>query len=99
MVRLPRPEQDLKTQTTYSTPLKHGSEDSQYSGAYALQVWWRPVSCEAKIRGRGEVLCAKSTFFLVWAVNRHGPSLPTALLTGFSMMEGKSCFVFCFLER
>ena len=57
-------------------------------GAYALQVWWRSVSCEARNHGSGEVLCAKSTFFLVDAVNRNDPSLPTALLAGFSTMKG-----------
>ena len=68
-------------QTTYS---------SQHSGAYALQVWWRSVSCEARNHSSGEVLCAKSTFFLVLAVNRNDPSLPTALLAGCSTMKGKS---------
>ena len=53
-VRLTRLKQDLKTQTTYG--LKLGSEDSQLRGAYALQVWWRPVSCEARTRGSSEVL-------------------------------------------
>ena len=42
------------------TALKLGSEDSQLSGAYDLQVWWRPVSCEGRTRGSGEVLCAKN---------------------------------------
>ena len=46
------------------------------------------MCCEARIRGSGEVLGAKSTFFLVWALNRNDPSLPTALLTGFSTMKG-----------
>ena len=31
----------------------------------------------------------------MWAVNRNDPSLPTALLTGFSTMKGiLLCFVF-----
>ena len=49
------------------TTLKLDGEDSQLSGEYALQVWWRKVSCEARTRGNGEVLCAKSEkhFFLV----------------------------------
>ena len=46
------------------------------------------MSCEARNHGSGEVLCAKSTFFLVDAVNRNDPSLPTALLAGFSTMKG-----------
>ena len=29
------------------------------------KFWWLPVSCEARNRGSGEVLCAKSAFFLV----------------------------------
>ena len=44
------------------TALKLGSEDPQLRGAYALQVWWRPVSFEARTCGSGEVLCEKSTF-------------------------------------
>ena len=47
------------------TALKLGSDDSQLRGAYALEVWWRLVSCEARTCGSGEVLCAKNTFFLV----------------------------------
>ena len=55
------------------------------------------MSCEARTRGSGEVLWAKSTFFLVYqggsepreAVNRNDLSLPTALLAGFSTMKGK----------
>ena len=89
-VRLPRPKQDLETQTTYVFKLR--SEDSQLGEAYdAFQVWWRPVSCEARTRGSGEVLCAKSMFFLVQAANRNDPSPPPALLAGFSTM---TCFVF-----
>ena len=41
-VRRPRPKRDLETQTTYSyspQTCKLGNEDSQFSGAYALQVW------------------------------------------------------------
>ena len=74
--------------------LKLGTEDSQLSGAYALQVWCRPVSCEARNHGSGEVLCAKSTFFLVYAVNRNDPSLPTHTARRFQYDEGKTCFVF-----
>ena len=48
-----------------STDIKLGSEDSQFSGAYALYVRWRPVPCEARTRGGSDVLCAKSTFFCV----------------------------------
>ena len=44
------------------TALTTSSEESQLSGAYALQVWWRSVSCEARTCGSGEVLCEKSTF-------------------------------------
>ena len=44
--------------------------------------------CPARNHGSGQVLCAKSTFFLVLAANRNDPSLPTALLAGFSTMEG-----------
>ena len=47
------------------TALKLGSGVSQLNGAYALEVWCLPVSCEARTRGSGEVLCAKSAFFLV----------------------------------
>ena len=47
------------------------------------------VACEARTHGSNEVLCANSTFFLVQAVNRNDPSLPTALLAGFSTMKGK----------
>ena len=71
------------------TALKLGSKDSQRSGAYAPQVGWRFVSYEAKTRGSGEVLCANSTFFLVYAANRNDPSIPTALLAGLSTMKGK----------
>ena len=46
------------------------------------------MSCEATNRGSGEVLCAKSTFFLVYSVNRNEPSLRSALLAGFSTMKG-----------
>ena len=46
------------------------------------------MSCEARNHGSGEVLCAKTTFFLVQAVNRKEPSLPTALFAGFSTMNG-----------
>ena len=46
------------------------------------------MSCEARTHGSGEVLCAKNTFFLVYAVNRNDPSLPTALLAGVSTMKG-----------
>ena len=54
------------------------------------------VACEARTHGSNEVLCANSTFFLVQAVNRNDPSLPTALLAGFSTMKGKLvlCSVF-----
>ena len=45
--------------------------------------------------GGDPCLCAKNTFFLVWAGNRNDPSLPTALLTGFSTMkENPVCFLF-----
>ena len=47
------------------TALKLGSEDSQLRGPYALHVWWRSVSCEARNHGSGEVLCAEITFFVV----------------------------------
>ena len=64
-VRLPHPERDLETQTTYSrTALKHDGEDSQNSGAYTLQVLSSSVPCEARTRGGGEALRAKNTFFL-----------------------------------
>ena len=42
--------------------VKLGSEDSNLSGAYPLQVWWWPVSCEARNHGSGEV--RKARFFL-----------------------------------
>ena len=48
------------------------------------------MSCEARTCGGGEVLCAKSTVFLVQAVNRSDPSLPMGLLAGFSTIKGKS---------
>ena len=46
------------------------------------------MSCEARIRGSGEVLCVKASFCLVYAANRNEPSLPTALFAGFSTMKG-----------
>ena len=45
------------------TTLKLGREDPQLSRAYALEVWWRSVSCEARNHGSGEVLCAKKHVF------------------------------------
>ena len=45
------------------------------------------MSCEARIRGRGEVLRAKSLFFLAQAASTNDPSLPTALLAGFGTMK------------
>ena len=77
------------------TALKLGSEDSQLSGACADQVWWRPVSCEARTCGSGEVLCAKSTFFPV-LLNR---TREARALRGFQHHKGITCFVFCFLGR
>ena len=48
------------------TALKLGSEDSKVSGTYTLKFCRDPcVACESRTRGGGEVLCAKSTFFLV----------------------------------
>ena len=69
------------------TALKLVNEDSQLSGAYPLQIWWRSASCEARNHGV-KVLCAKSTFFLCCQFNRNDPSLPTALFAGFSTMKG-----------
>ena len=74
------------------------SEDSNHSGAWVLQVWWQPVFCDARNRGSGDVLCAKRTFFLVQAANINDPSLPAAMLAGFSTMTGKR-IRFSFPER
>ena len=60
-VRLPRPKRDLETQTTYGP--QFGIEDSQLSGEYILHVLSSSVSCEARTRGSGEVLCAKKHVF------------------------------------
>ena len=54
------------------------------------------MSCEARTRGSGEVLCAKKTFFLVKAVIINDPSQPTALLAGFSTMMGNPLLFFVF---
>ena len=72
------------------TALNLGSEDSQLSGAYALQVWWRSASFEARNHGSGR-------FFLCRQLNRNDPSLPTALLAGFSTMKGNTRILFRFL--
>ena len=85
-VRLPRPRQPRHRRPT---ALKLGSEDSQLGGAYALQVWWRPVSREARNRGSGEVLCAKSTFFPLM-LNR---TREARALCGFQRHKGITCFV------
>ena len=80
------------------TALKLGSEDCQLSGAYALQVWWRSVSCEARTRGSSEVLCTKKTFSLC-RQRTERPSTADGAAHVFRCDEGKHCFVFCFLER
>ena len=77
------------------TALKLGSEDSQLSGAYVLQDGWGPVSCEVRTRRSGEVLCAKSTFFLMYAVNIYDPSLSTARSrVSVRWSEQLFCFLF-----
>ena len=62
--------------------------------AYALHVWWWVVSCEARNRGSGEVLRAKSTFFAMLAVeqNERGQSLVWVS----TPQRGNLVFVFCF---
>ena len=48
------------------------------------------MSYEARTGRIGDVLCAKSTFFLAYAAIRNDPSLPTALLAGFGTVKGKT---------
>ena len=74
------------------TALKLGSEDSQLSGAYALQDWWRPVSCEARTRGSGEVLCAKKHVFSCVGSEQKLPITTDGTARGFQCDEGKSSF-------
>ena len=62
-IKLPRPNRCLKTQSANGPHI--GREDSQLCGAYRLQGLSWAVSGEARTRGSGEVLCAKSRFVLV----------------------------------
>ena len=50
------------------------------------------MSCEVRTRDNGEVLCTKSTLFIVSAANSNDASLRTALLVSFSKMMGNLVF-------
>ena len=56
-----------------------------------------PLNLAARTRGSGEVLCTKSTFYLVYVGSEQKQHITTGgTAPGFLYDEGKSCFVFCF---
>ena len=80
------------------TAFKLGSEDSQISGAYALQVWWRPVSARRGLAAAVKFYARKHVFSCVGS-EQIGPITTDGNARGSQYDEGKTCFVFCFLER
>ena len=74
------------------TALKLGSEDTQLSGAYVLQVRWGPVSWGVSTHGSGEASRTKITLI---SLLLNGTREARASC-GFLTPNGKTGFVFCF---
>ena len=67
--------------------LKLGSEDSQLSGAYALQVWWwLRVLWGEDSRQRRSAMCEKHVFFAAAETEREQPEP----CVGFNTTKGKT---------
>ena len=67
-VRLPRPRQDLETQTTHGRHSWLAAKTLslvEHSGAYALQVWWRPCPVRRGLAAAVKCHVRKARFFSV----------------------------------